>query len=38
MFLLFANYGIWFVVFHGMSAFKLRVGVGAFLPIFSLVV
>jgi hypothetical protein len=38
VFLLFVGYGIWCVVFHGMSALKLKVGGGALLPKFSLVV
>jgi hypothetical protein len=38
MFLLFAGYGIWCVVFHGMSTLGLGVGGGTLFPRFSLVV
>jgi hypothetical protein len=32
MFLLFASYGVWFVVFHGVLAPKSEVGGGALFP------
>jgi hypothetical protein len=38
VFLLFASYGIWCVVIHGMSMFKLEVGGGMLLPGFFLLV
>jgi hypothetical protein len=38
MFLLFASYGIWCVVLHGMSRPGLRIGGGTLLLGFSLVV